>query len=105
MLSAMQPKSAWQMCWDHPMGIEIQLDDDEALALFDFLSRTIDEQNGEKLQDVAVHDGELWALNALHIVLEQALAEPFDEGYCDHVKAALETLKLKTGAWPSTGDR
>ncbi|MEO0937279.1 MAG: hypothetical protein AAFY38_03920 [Pseudomonadota bacterium] len=87
------------------MGIEIQLDDDAALALFDFLSRTLDEQNGENLQDATVHDGELWALNSLLCVLEKALTEPFDKNYRDHVKAALEVLTLKSGAWPSTAEK
>ncbi|MEM8655959.1 MAG: hypothetical protein AAGF36_14545 [Pseudomonadota bacterium] len=80
----------------------MQLGDDVALALFDFLSRTLDQQNGEKLHDATVHDGELWALNALHSVLEKRLAEPLDESYEYHVKAALEGLTLKSGAWPST---
>lgn len=100
----MQPKSAWQLCGGNLMGIEIQLDDDAALALFDFLSRTLDEQNGEKLQVATVHDGELWALNALLSVLEKSLAEPFEKSYRDQVKAALEVLTLKSGAWPSTVD-
>ena len=87
------------------MGIEIQLDDDAALALFDFLSRTLDEQNAEKLQDAAVHDGELWALNTLLCVLEKQLTEPFDKSYRDQVKAALEVLTSKFGVWPSTVDK
>ncbi|MEO0764413.1 MAG: hypothetical protein AAFY75_00225 [Pseudomonadota bacterium] len=87
------------------MAIQIQIDDDTALALFDFLSRTLDEQNGDTLQDATVHDGELWALNTLQGVLERALTQPFKKSYRERVKAALEVLTLKSGAWPSAIDK
>lgn len=86
------------------MGVEIKLDDGAALALFDFLSRTLDEQNGENLQTTAIHDGELWALNSLLGALEKALSEPFCESYRDHVNETLEALVVKFGAWPSIQD-
>lgn len=82
------------------MSVEILLERNEALVLFNFLSRILDEQNGEKLQGAAAHDGELWALNALLGVLEKALAAPFDQSYVDQVDVALNALTTKCGAWP-----
>ncbi|WP_282611309.1 hypothetical protein [Pelagibius sp. Alg239-R121] len=84
------------------MSIKLDLDDSAALAVFEFLSRTLDEQNGEKLQEAVVHDGELWALNTLHGVLEKTLSEPFEADYRAHVKKALEMLVVKSGTWPKT---
>ncbi|TCL00510.1 hypothetical protein BXY66_3153 [Shimia isoporae] len=40
------------------MDVEIKLDADAALTLFNFLSRTLDEQNGENLHTAAIHDGD-----------------------------------------------
>lgn len=84
------------------MGLTLNLDDTTALALFDFLSRALDEQNGKKLRDATVHDGELWAMNTLHGALEEALSVPFDANYRADVDAALEMLVVKSGAWPTT---
>ncbi len=84
------------------MSLRLELDENAALALFEFLSRTLDEQNGEELRETVVHDGELWALNALHGSLERTLVEPFKADYRIKVENALEMLVVKSGTWPTS---
>jgi len=44
------------------MSITIQLSDNKANVLFDFLFRAINDKNGETLAAAIEHEGELWAL-------------------------------------------
>ncbi|MEX3017686.1 hypothetical protein [Gymnodinialimonas hymeniacidonis] len=84
--------------------MKISLDHDAALVLFDFLSRTIDVENGKKLEPAVAHDGELWALNSLLAILETSVSDSFDDNYPVKVSAALQALVSKSGAWPSSDD-
>ena len=84
------------------MSQNLNIDASAALALFEFLSRTLDDEKGEKLRDVVIHDGELWALNRLLGALEKELTAPFETNYQDQVNAAFETLVIEAGAWPTS---
>ena len=66
----------------------IQLEDHEALVLFDFLQREIDANNEKRLQPLLDHPAEFWALNTVLIHLESLLAEPFRTDYDALVEAA-----------------
>ena len=68
--------------------ITIELEDHEALVLFEFLAREIDDRNGEQLAKTFVHPAEFWALNSLNCLLERVLAEPFSPQYGELVAAA-----------------
>ena len=57
--------------------ITVTLDRSVALVLFDFLSRTTDEEDGEPLTDALQHKAELPALWATLAALESVLTEPF----------------------------
>lgn len=80
--------------------MKLDMEDTVALTLFEFLSRTLDERNARELEDAVVHDGELWALNELHGVLEKTLCEPLEPSYPTKVNKARELLVLKFGNWP-----
>ena len=80
--------------------VRLELDNVEALVLFEFLAREIDDANGKRLKPLTNHDGELWALNALHCVLEKELVAPFQGDYKQQVERANSTLeKLNGGSW------
>ena len=81
-------------------GITLNLDHDEALILFDFLQREIDQGNGEQLRQAVKHDGELWALNGLNCLLEKQLVEPFQIDCEVTVAKARTMLVRRCGAWP-----
>lgn len=79
----------------------LRLSPDEALVLFEFLARAIDEERGRQLAVIAKHDAELWALNAVHCALESELAEPFRDDYSALLAAARERLaEANGGPWP-----
>ena len=71
--------------------VTIEIDDDEALVLFEFLQREIDDR---KVQFAAAieHPAELWALNGMHCALETKLAGPFDARYGELLAAARDRL-------------
>jgi hypothetical protein len=75
-------------------------DCDEALVLFEFLTREIDERNGIRLKSATLHDAELWALNLLQGHLERNLVSPFEENYLEQVSQAREALIERCGRWP-----
>ena len=82
-------------------NIPLRLTPDEALVLFEFLARMIDERGGTDLSALTHHDAELWALNAVHCALESELAEPFRDDYRALVDGARERLAdTNGGAWP-----
>jgi hypothetical protein len=74
------------------MAVTITLEDDEALVLFEWLSREVDDRNGERLAPVLVSPGEFWALNAAHCLLEAQMVAPFRQDYREAVLAARARL-------------
>jgi len=76
------------------------LDRAVALVLFDFLSRTTDEEDGEPLAEALQHKAELPALWATLAALEEVLTEPFAPDYSARVKAARTAVVKKLGAAP-----
>ena len=73
---------------NNPEEMTIKLDRSVALVLFDFLSRTTDEEDGEPLNEALQHKAELPALWATLAALEEVLTEPFAADYSARVKAA-----------------
>jgi hypothetical protein len=89
---------------DNPEETTIKLDRSVALVLFDFLSRTTDEEDGEPLNEALQHKAELPALWATLAALEEVLAEPFAADYSARVKAArAEVIKKLGWAFPGSG--
>lgn len=83
-----------------PKSVLLRLTPDEALVLFEFLARSIDERGGTDLLALTCHDAELWTLNAVHCALESELAEPFRDDYRTLVDGARERLlHVNGGAW------
>ena len=80
--------------------VSVTLDRDEALALFAFLAREIDDTDVARLRSLAHHDGELWSLNGLYLQLERVLAEPFAGDYAEKLADALGALVERRGSWP-----
>lgn len=74
------------------MPVTITLEDDEALALFEWLSREVDDRDGARLAPVLVSPGEFWALNAVHCLLEAQVVAPFQADYAEAVRAARARL-------------
>jgi hypothetical protein len=81
--------------------IPLTFQPDEALVLSEFLSRLLDKEKGIPLLDVVEDDGELWALDALHCLLESRIAETFRADYASLVDAARVRLSAaRGGRWP-----
>lgn len=74
------------------MAHTITLSKDEALVLFEWLSREVDDRHGASLAGVLAHPGEYWALNALHCLLERACVAPADLAYAPAVQRARDRL-------------
>jgi hypothetical protein len=84
-------------------GVTIALDRSVALVLFDFLSRTTDEEDGEPLNEALQHKAELPALWATLSALEDVLTEPVAADYGARVKAARADVVAKLGgAFPKS---
>ncbi|MEX1347551.1 MAG: hypothetical protein AB1Z31_07485 [Desulfobacterales bacterium] len=71
-----------------PDEVEIKLTKDEAIVLFEFLSRFSD---SDELK--IIHQSEERALWNLTCVFESTLSEPFRENYGEILEAARERLK------------
>ena len=85
-------------------GVTITLDRSVALVLFDFLSRTTDEEEGEPLNEALQHKSELPALWATLSALEDVLTEPLAADYGARVKTARADVVAKLGgAFPKPG--
>jgi hypothetical protein len=69
-------------------AVTLTLDRSVALVIFDFLSRTTDEDEGELLADALESKAELPALWSLLAELEDVLTEPFADQYRSLVEAA-----------------
>jgi len=74
------------------MPCTFTLEDDEALVLFEWLSREIDDRKGVNLARALVVSGEFWALNALQCVMERETLAPFDRDYAQAVREARARL-------------
>jgi hypothetical protein len=76
--------------------IDIQLSKDEALVLFEFLSR-FDEilSRFDEIETLSIDKGEEVALWHLHGHLEAILVEPFQSTYMEDIKSARERLRIK----------
>ena len=72
--------------------VGIELSEQEALVLFEFLAREIDDRRGRRLAAALEHPAEYWALNGVHCVLESKLAEPFANNYHQLLAAARDKL-------------
>ena len=84
-------------------GVTIALDRSVALVLFDFLSRTTDEEDGAPLNEALQHKAELPALWATLSALEDVLTEPAAADYGARVKAARADVVAKLGgAFPKS---
>ena len=77
--------------------VAITLDRSVALVLFEFLSRTADEEEGAPLNDALQHKAELPALWAALAALEEVLTEPMAADYNKRVKAARADVLTKLG--------
>ncbi len=75
---------------------ELRLDEYEALVLFDFLSREVEERKARRLAGLFDHPAEFWALNDLLCTLEAKLAEPFRADYAALVEAARAELVARS---------
>ena len=83
--------------------IVVTLDRSVALVLFDFLSRTTDEEGGEPLNEALQHKAELPALWAALAALEEVLTEPMAADYAKLVKAARANVIARLGgAFPGS---
>ena len=80
--------------------VQVTLDRSVALVLFEFLSRTTDEEDGEPLAEALQFKSELPALWATLAALEAVLTEPFAADYSAQVKAARAAVVKKFGAAP-----
>ena len=78
--------------------ITVTLDRSVALVLFEFLSRTTDEEDGEPLAEALQFKSELPALWATLAALEEVLTEPFAPDYSAKVKSARADVVRKFGA-------
>lgn len=73
-------------------GRQIELDEDVALVLFEFLAR-FDETERLTFEDAS----EEWALILLHGELERTLVEPFKPDYLALLQAARTRIKQRAG--------
>ena len=80
--------------------VQVTLDRSVALVLFEFLSRTTDEEDGEPLAEALQFKSELPALWATLAALEEAMTEPFDVDYSALLKAARAEVVKTFGASP-----
>jgi hypothetical protein len=80
--------------------VTLTLDRSVALVLFDFLSRTTDEDEGELLADAIESKAELPAMWSLLAELDEVLTEPLDDDYRDKVDQARERVIKFFGKGP-----
>lgn len=78
--------------------ISLPLDRAVALTLFEFLSRVLDECDGEPIDAAVEHNAEIPALWALFAALEEHLDEPFAANYRSRLKAARDAVIKTSGA-------
>ena len=81
-------------------SLSLTLSRDEALVLHEWLARVVDDENAAGIVDTVEHDAEIWALNGVFVLLEQALTEPFEPGFDKLLKAARRRMVEASGPWP-----
>lgn len=86
-------------------SVRLALSRDEALVLHEWLARVVDEENGEEIAHTVESDAEIWALEALRILLEQALPEAFAETSEKALKAAAKRIVTANGPWAAADDK
>ena len=85
--------------------IVLHMDRSVAVVLFEFLSRTVDDGDGEALADFVEDEAEIPALWALLAGLESVLTEPMAADYERRVLAAREAvMKRFGGAFSDRGE-
>jgi hypothetical protein len=75
----------------------VRLQREEALVLFDLLSRWLTDERGHAVCEYVEDDAELWALNGLLCSLETTLVEPFQHDYGDLISRAREEVRVWNG--------
>jgi hypothetical protein len=75
---------------DRDDAVVVRLTRDEALVLFEWLSRATNE---DALHAATIDAAEVIALNALCALLERELVELFDPNYLELVAAARERIR------------
>ena len=85
--------------------VTLVIDRSVAVVLFEFLSRTVDDADGEALLDFIEDEAEIPALWALLAGFESVLTEPMAEDYERKVLAAREAvMKRFGGAFSDKGE-
>lgn len=85
--------------------VVLHIDRSVAVVLFEFLSRTVDDGDGEALAEFVEDEAEVPALWALLAGLESVLTEPMAVDYDRKVVAAREAvIKRFGGAFSDRGD-
>ena len=78
--------------------VTIELPEDDALVLFEFLGRHHELDNVSKISELQIHDSaELYALWQLHGALEENLVPPFRSDYQALVDAARTAVRTQWG--------
>ncbi|HSI41142.1 MAG TPA: hypothetical protein VLA00_11405 [Xanthobacteraceae bacterium] len=77
--------------------IVLHIDRSVALVLFEFLSRTVDDGDGEALADLVEDEAEIPALWAMLAGLESVLHEPIDDKYDKRLRAARKAVATRFG--------
>lgn len=80
--------------------VRLAITRDEALVLHEWLARVVDEENAAAIADTLEDDAEAWALEAVRVLLEQALTEPFEPGFEKKLAAARGRVSEANGPWP-----
>ena len=74
-------------------------DGDDALQLL-LLMRSSGDENADGIAETLEDDAEVWALDAVLILLEKALDEPLAENFDKILKGARKRLREASGPWP-----
>ena len=78
--------------------VTIELNEDDALVLFEFLTRHDELDNESAITELKIDDpAELYALWQLHGVLENTLIEPLSPDYQAMVDAARAAVRIRWG--------
>ena len=86
---------------DAGQSLSFTLTADEALVLFDFLSRITDDEKTAGLRRLIEDDAEIWALNNILCQLEHTVAVSFAGDYRTLVSVARSRVaETNGGRWP-----
>jgi hypothetical protein len=80
--------------------VTLTISRDEAVVLHEWLARVVDDENAEGIEDTLEDDAEVWALDTVLILLEQALEEPLDDNFEKILKGARKRIRDANGPWP-----